>query len=441
MTFITAAVMTVLCLSISALILMKVHDDRTTVRNRLNHDAAMRATTLLRRDDLPPVHVDPSVAALQVIDPSGRIVSASPTMVSRPPMASFTPPPGVLGAYHTVCQMPGFDDRCMIVSVQRAPRPGGDWMIYAAAPAYPWYVSGQLLTPLLAASALAIALTALGTRRIVITSLKPVEAIRAQLSKITTTDLGHRVPVPQPHDEIHDLARTVNHTLDMLDGAINRERRFTADASHDLRSPVTAIRTQIEEALLHPDDADWPATARTLLAGVERLHVIVADLMELRRLDADAGAPMIPVDLNELIMRELARRLQGKTLVTDCRPALVRGDRGQLHRMLTNLLDNAERHAVSTIRVTLRCENDHAVLTVHDDGSGVPADQREVVFQRFARLAAARAKDAGGSGLGLPIAREIAHHHGGTLTIDDSHQGACFVARIPLLSPPRHHSD
>ncbi|KAB8192833.1 HAMP domain-containing protein [Nonomuraea phyllanthi] len=433
---ITAVVMTILCLSISGLILMRVHDERTMERNHLNHDAAMRAAALLARGDLPPVHADPSVTALQVIDPTGRIVSTSPSMEGRPPLASFAPPPGRLGAERTLCRVPGSGDACLLVSVQRAPRSHGDWMIYAAAPAYPWYVSGRLLAPLLLSCALIVAFTTLGARRIVITSLRPVEAIRAKLSKITTTELGHRVPVPQPRDEIHDLAGTVNTTLDMLDAALTRERRFTADASHDLRSLVTAMRTQVEEALLHPDETDWPAVARALLASLERLHAIVADLMELRRLDADAGAPMMPVDLNELIVRELARRPQAKTIVSDCRPALVRGDRVQLLRLLTNLLDNAERHATSTVHVTLHCEQGEVALVVHDDGSGIPVHQREVVFQRFARLDAARNKDAGGSGLGLPIAREIARHHGGTLTIEDSSRGARFVARIPLYRPP-----
>lgn len=346
-------------------------------------------------------------------------------------------------ARHTraVCQVPGFGTAYMLVSVQRVPRRGGDWMTYAAAPADPWHVSGQLLVPLLAGSALIVALTALGARGIVITSLKPVEAIRAKLSKNTTTDLGHRVPVPRPRDEIRDLARTVNHTLEMLDAALARERRFTADASHDLCSPVTALRTQIEEALLHPDDTDWPAVARTLLSSVDRLHVIVADQTELDCLYAGAGAPMAPVDLNELIIMNSGAAPKARPPSPTATLPSSEATGVQLLRMLTNLLDNAERHAVSTIRVTLHCRNDQAVLEVQDDGPGVPADQREVVFQRFARLDDARAKDAGVSGLGLPIAREIAHHHGGTLTIDDSDQGARFVARIPLLDPLCHHND
>ncbi len=109
----------------------------------------------------------------------------------------------------------------------------------------------------------------------------------------------------------------------------------------------------------------------------------------------------------------------------------MRGDRTRLTRLLTNLLDNAERHAASVITVTVRREAGTCVLEVLDDGAGIPAAQREIVFQRFARLDAARSRDAGGTGLGLPIARQIAETHGGTLTIEDSPPGARFVLRLP----------
>ena len=110
---------------------------------------------------------------------------------------------------------------------------------------------------------------------------------------------------------------------------------------------------------------------------------------------------------------------------------VVIGDLQRLTRVLTNLLDNAERHAKSTITVTVRREPDAAVLEVLDDGAGIPPEHREAVFQRFTRLDTARSRDAGGTGLGLAIARQIAEAHGGTLTIEDSLSGARFVLRLP----------
>ena len=155
---------------------------------------------------------------------------------------------------------------------------------------------------------------------------------------------------------------------------------------------------------------------------------------------------MTPVDLGDLASRELARypravnRPRAVNIVSDLRPALVCGDRPQLVRLLTNLLDNAERHAASTVTVRVDRDNGQAVLVVHDDGPEIPADQREVVFHRFSRLDTAGDRDRAGSGLGLPLAREIASHHGGTLTIEDSDHGARFVARIPLHNPQRRHA-
>jgi signal transduction histidine kinase len=435
LTLLAGILMTVLCAGISTLILTSVHAHLTTQHYRRSHDASIRAVRLLARDQLPQVIDDRAIAALQVIDPTGRIVAASQGIRGGPRMASFVPPRDSLGREETLCRVPGFGDRCMIVTVQAVPRRDGDWLVYGANPALPWYVNGQLLTGVLAGSALLIGVTAIGAQRTVGSSLKPVDDIRAKLSKITSTELGHRVPVPAPHDEIHDLARSVNETLDLLEAALLRERRFASDASHDLRSPITAMHIQMEEALLHPQETDWPATAESVLGSLERLQGIVTDLLTLCRLDAGAGTVGGPVELGELVSGELTGRPRAVNVVADLQPSLVSGDRLQLIRLLTNLLDNAERHAASTVTVSLHSENGCAVLAVTDDGPGIPADQRDRVFQRFTRLDAARDKDAGGTGLGLPIARQIAEHHGGTLTIEDSGQGARFVVRIPLRHP------
>jgi signal transduction histidine kinase len=193
------------------------------------------------------------------------------------------------------------------------------------------------------------------------------------------------------------------------------------------------MRTQIEEALLYPDDTDWPETGRTVLANLGRLQAIVTDLLALARLEASASQAAEPVDLAELAREELARRPRSKRVGHSLDPGVVvTGDRLRLARLLTNLLDNAERHAESTIRVTVREREGLAVLEVLDDGAGIAPEQREKVFQRFVRLDAARSRDVGGTGLGLPIAREIARAHNGSLTIEDSDQGARFVLQMPV---------
>jgi len=158
----------------------------------------------------------------------------------------------------------------------------------------------------------------------------------------------------------------------------------------------------------------------------------VNDLLTLSKLDAGAPDERTPIDLGELVAAETARPRSKEVVTTLQTGVVVTGNRLQLARLLTNLLDNAERHAERKIIVTLRRQGDEAVLEVVDDGSGIAPEQREYVFQRFTRLDAARNRDAGGTGLGLPIAREIATSHLGTLTIEDSDVGARFVLRLPI---------
>ncbi|MFC7715263.1 sensor histidine kinase [Nonomuraea recticatena] len=214
---------------------------------------------------------------------------------------------------------------------------------------------------------------------------------------------------------------------------MEQQRRFASDASHDLRSPITAMRTQVEEARLHPEEANWDHTSKALLGSIDRLQAIVGDLLTLSRLDSGAPGAKEPVDLGELVGEELDRRPRGKEIVRDLRPGVVvTGDRIRLARLLTNLLDNAERHAESQVTVAVGQRGEQALLEVQDDGAGIAPDQREIVFHRFTRLDASRNRDAGGTGLGLPIAREIAQAHGGTLTIEDSSSGARFVLHLPL---------
>ncbi|HXA60409.1 MAG TPA: HAMP domain-containing sensor histidine kinase, partial [Streptosporangiaceae bacterium] len=214
-------------------------------------------------------------------------------------------------------------------------------------------------------------------------------------------------------------------------------RQFTSDASHDLRSPITAMRIQLEEALMYPDDTDWPRAATAGLADVERLQAIVTDLLTLARLDAGAPLTRDATDLAQLVGAELDRRTGRVEIVKDLgQNVFIDCNRLRITRLLANLLDNAERHATSQITVIVRADGSMATLEVIDDGAGIAAEHREKVFDRFTRLDASRSRDAGGTGLGLAIAREIAEAHEGTLTIQDSERGARFVLRLPVCDPP-----
>jgi signal transduction histidine kinase len=272
-------------------------------------------------------------------------------------------------------------------------------------------------------------------------ALRPVEAIRARTASVTATDPRERVDVPGTGDEIAALATTINTTLQRLDDAAVQQRRFVADAAHELRSPLTTLLASLEVALAYPERTDWPAAAATAARQTRRLQALAEDLLLLARLDARVPvASPATVDLAALASRltdQYPLSEQPLSLACDSAgPALVRGNRNELERLLRNLVDNAVRHAARHILITVRNQDGRVVTTVRDDGPGVPAGAAERLFERFTRLDDARSRDAGGTGLGLAIARDLARSHHGTLTLADQTPGACFLLRLPQAPSP-----
>ncbi|GHA32922.1 two-component sensor histidine kinase [Streptomyces tauricus] len=261
-------------------------------------------------------------------------------------------------------------------------------------------------------------------------ALRPVEGIRAEMAAITASeDLSRRVPEPGTHDEIARLARTTNQTLAALEASVERQRAFVADASHELRSPIASLRTQLEVGAAHPELLDVEGAVEDTV----RLQRLAADLLLLARLDAGERSADARFDLAALVRTEAGKRAGDRVDVSvDAEAVEVSGSRGQLARVLGNLLDNAQRHTRSSVAVRVRRVGDWAVLEVADDGEGVPAGERERVFERFVRLDEARARDDGGAGLGLAIARDVAVRHGGTLGVREAAGGgALFELRLP----------
>ncbi|MFD0687126.1 sensor histidine kinase [Actinomadura fibrosa] len=295
---------------------------------------------------------------------------------------------------------------------------------------------GTVARAMLAGLPLLLAVVAGVTWLVTRRALRPVEAVRAELAEITaSSDLARRVPVPDSRDEVAELAATTNATLAALEGSVARQRGFVADASHELRSPIASLRTQLEVAAAHPSLLDVDG----LVDDVVRLQRLAADLLLLARIDAgDRPAPR-PVALAALLRDELERRapldrVPVEASFEDDPP--VMGVPGRLARVVGNLLDNAERHADRTVRLSVRREGGAAVVRVRDDGPGVPAGDRERIFERFVRLDDARSRDEGGAGLGLAIARDLVAAHGGTLTAGDAPEGgAQFEVRLPVAPP------
>ena len=274
-------------------------------------------------------------------------------------------------------------------------------------------------------------------------ALRPVERIRRTVTDISAADLSRRVPEPATHDEIGELARTMNGMLARLEDSAARQRRFVADASHELRTPLAAVRTALEVGLAHPDRAPWPQIAERAVRQSIRLETLVQDLLLLARSDdrqlvhrsrpvpitalvqdvqAAGPAPRVPVGF-----RQAENTAQDAGV-----EARVLGDPEQLERMVRNILDNAIRHARHRVELFI---DDSAPETVRveiaDDGPGIPAEERERVFDRFVRLDASRERGSGTSGLGMAIAKEIATAHGGSIAIGDAPAGGALV-RITL---------
>jgi signal transduction histidine kinase len=229
------------------------------------------------------------------------------------------------------------------------------------------------------------------------------------------------------------LWHLVGRTLAPVEQAMRRQRTFVADAAHELQSPLAAYRTSLEVALEHPARTDWPRTARTLLADGARMEQLVRDLLFLARQDATPAEHRL-VDLDDVVLEE-ARRLRVSARValdtSGVSAAPVRGSRGDLGRMVRNLLANADQHAASAVTVRLSAEPDGVRLEVYDDGPGVRPEDRDRIFDRFFRGDEARGHRAGSTGLGLAIARSVAERHGGTLTLGEPTTGAELVAMLP----------
>lgn len=391
--------------------------------------AASRVSGALRDQPVAmPIRGDPVVNRIQVVDIHGRILASTRAITGLPAISKRVPPATNRVQQYTQCGSPGGD--CLAVAAIRVSTAADSPVVYAARPLPAELTSGALEGVLAALALTLTGLIAWSVWCVVGRTLRSVEAIRSRLEEISDADLSLRIPQPSSHDEIARLAATANDTLDRLHDAVYRQRQFTSDAAHELRTPLAALRLHVEEALLFPD-ADPYCALRDALAGADRLERVLIDMLLLTRLEAGGGVSTERIDLTTLVAAEAARCTE-LPICTDLEPGVtVSGVRCDLSRLTSNLLDNAERHADTAVDVKLYVQDGEIVLTVADDGPGIPVEERERVFERFTRLDTARSREAGGIGLGLTIAREIATQHRGTLVIEDSPQGACFVLRLP----------
>lgn len=274
-----------------------------------------------------------------------------------------------------------------------------------------------------------LALLALIAWRVIGATLRPVEGLRSGAERISGAGHDERLPVPSSADEVQALALTLNSMLDRLADSRERQRAFVGDVAHELRSPLTSIRTQLEIA---QQMGEGGGLVDDLHTDVMRMSALVEDLLTLARLDADEAAPPVaePVDLMDLF-GEVAARYGDRRVPVEVRstttPVLVVADRGDLDRVLTNLVDNAQRHAERRIEFSAVRSGHRVILRADDDGPGIAVPDRERALERFTRLDQARDRDTGGTGLGLAIVAALAARNGGAVRLGDSPLGGLRV--------------
>ena len=372
--------------------------------------------------------VDPTVL-VQVLEPGGAVLAASTGASRAVPLLSPAEVERAVADEEAVLvegDRLGYGDelRVLVRRTDRGP------VVLAAVPVTAVddplrLVRGALLVGL---PLLLLASTA-GVWLTVGRTLRPVEQLRAGAEAVTAADPSRRLPVPAAEDEVRRLAETLNGMLDRLEAGGARQRAFVADAAHELRSPLAALRTVLEVALVHPDPDGPEPTLHTALEEVLRMGRLVDDLLLLARLDAG-----VPRRAREVDLAGVVRALVPDGVVLDLAPARVVADPDALGRVVRNLVDNALRHATRTVAVTVGA-GDGVELLVDDDGPGIPEPDRERVFDRFHRLDSPRTRDAGGTGLGLAIVRELVAAAGGTVAVERSPAGGARL-RVCLPAAP-----
>jgi signal transduction histidine kinase len=404
---------------------------------RLQDVAAGLQTDTAGELDARLLAIDQRIVAVQVIDATGAVIARSPSTPGTPlvpiDMAGSKPRVGIPAN--------AVPDGDMRIAAQTISTASGHYTVLVAARTEA--VESTLRTigfGLALAAPIVIAVSAAATYLLVGRSLRSVEAIRARVAEISASDLAERVPVPEHRDEISALAVTMNAMLSRIESGQAAQRRFVADASHEMRSPLATVISALEVGVAHPQLLNAQLASTTLLPEAHRMQSLVEDLLLLARAD-ERGLALRhdDVDLDDLVAAETAR-LQRETALAiyiDVKPVRVLGDASAMSRVVRNLLDNAARHARSRIDVAAHPSAAHAEFTVSDDGPGIPAPDRLRVFDRFVRLDIGRARSGGGAGLGLAIVAEIVAAHGGSVRIAERAGGGTLViVQLPVGKAP-----
>lgn len=363
-----------------------------------------------------------------------KVVSATSNAVGDPPIVSRPQRPGASSTFR-MDRLPYDGDGPFRVGALGATGPNGAVTIYVAVDVEDAYDELALAAQVSGVAAAVILSVLGGILWIALgAALAPVAQITRRADSISAKGLHLRVPVPETQDEISAMAKTINAMLERIESSVLQQDAFVADAAHELRTPLATLRARVEVELRRASNQESPVLSN-LLDEIARMAELVDQLLLLARSDAAfVEAEFEPVDLDDLVMRAAAEFVHPGIQLTvhHATPVQIRGRLTLLEQILPNLLSNAARYATAEIDLRVETVGKAAVVTVDDDGPGIPEADRSRVFDRFVRLDDSRGRSTGGYGLGLAIVAQIVRLHGGHAVVEDSPLGG---ARIRLEFP------
>ena len=434
--------------AVSSGVVLALALQRHALLNVLDASALKTASDIARDIDATPglrdvVPTTGGVTAVQVVDAHDKVIASSPGINRFRPILGAAQLIEVRSGSRIDITNPttGLGERVL------AQRAGVNTVIVAADLSRIDDSIRVLTQAALIGGPLAVLVMGLATYVLASLTLRPVASLRHGAADITAAGLAdQRLPLPSAQDEIHRLAVTLNAMLDRIDSATKRQRTFVGDAAHELRSPLASLRVQLEVSQRVGPDTDWSGLIDDVLVDVSRLDRLVEDLLDLARMDERAIAPRREdVRLDELVAAVAAHYAHARVpvIVVLAEPVVLAGDPDALRRVVVNLTDNALRYARTCVSLTvthqITGDRSTAVLTVIDDGPGIPPEETERVFDRFYRLEQSRSRQSGGTGLGLPIVRDLVRAHGGSVRLrarTDKQPGLRAVVRFPLDRDP-----
>jgi signal transduction histidine kinase len=396
------------------------------------------------RPTLPDATLQGIAVGAMLLDTRRRVLMRSSNAPPRPALVAMLTSPGVAGTTTTAiltARLGGGDDRVLLTPLQLGDGRPAELVLVRPLATYAerlGHVGLYLAVTVIGLTVLAAVSAYLLAGQV----LRPVRVITATARELSERDLHRRITLALPPDELGELAATFNDMLARLEAAFGSLNRFTADAAHELRTPLALMRSEIQVTLRGgPDLAEHRATLEAVLADVDRLTRTADQLLLLARADAGVLTPRCAWVGIDDVLDEVAARWHPTLVQRDTRLCVqlpgagaIFADRDMIRRLLDNLIDNAARHAAGgTITLRGAAVGDGVELTVRDTGSGVDPAVRGRIFERFTRCDPARGRETGGAGLGLSICDAIARLHGGAIRLDDAfEQGACFRVWLPM---------